>query len=103
MIKKHPHKKRERMDYQENTCVFSYYILKTILLLNVDGFIKWTLEQNHGSLCFKKTARNIQNLGEFLKHLAHDPSTAEIMKKMKDYHGSRKFSHFMETTLRMTL
>lgn len=102
-IIKNPHKKNEKIHYQENTSVFSYYILKTIFLLHVDEFMKWTLEQNHGSLCFKKTARNIQNLGELLKSSAHDSYTNEIMKKMKDYYGSKKFSHFMETTLRMTL
>ena len=44
--------------YKENTNVFSYYILKSILMSNYDGFMKWCFDSNMNFISFKKQIKS---------------------------------------------
>ena len=44
--------------YKEDTNVLSYYIIKTILLNNYQGFLSWSKRNNFSLLQFKKTIAN---------------------------------------------
>jgi len=59
LYSKTPHSKilRETM-YKEKTNVLSYYVIKTILLNNYQGFLSWCKTNNLSLLQFKKTLSN---------------------------------------------
>lgn len=88
--------------YKENTPAFSYFIIKCICILNIDRFIQWTMKQNHGSLCFKKTARNVQHFAHALKEWSDDETTTEKIIKIQNWMESKSFPQEIQNTLRMT-
>ena len=45
--------------YIEQTNILSYYILKPILLLNLNAFLEWMMNRNKGSLQFELSKENI--------------------------------------------
>jgi hypothetical protein len=53
--------------YKENTHVFSYYILKCIIMFHYNDFIEWCIKNNNHSIQFTKTQENINRLFEFVK------------------------------------
>jgi hypothetical protein len=53
--------------YRENTHVFSYYILKCIIMFHYNDFIEWCIKNNNSSIQFTKTQENINRLFEFVK------------------------------------
>jgi hypothetical protein len=53
--------------YKESTPVFAYYVIKSVFMNHADDYIRWTMENNQGSLQFKKTATNINKLADLLK------------------------------------
>ena len=59
LYSKNAHSKilRETM-YKEKTNVLSYYVIKTILLNNYQGFLSWCKTHNLSLLQFKKTLSN---------------------------------------------
>lgn len=63
---KYTHVIRENL-YKENTNVLSYYILKTILLGNYQGFLSWCKINNQTILDFKKTPENQIQFCNFIK------------------------------------
>ena len=68
--------------YSENTPVFSYYILKCILLYHFNEFIEWCNVHNGNAkiLYFKKTNDNIREYGELIGRLY---KTDDFIKKME--------------------
>ena len=62
------HAKQMRHErYKENTHVFSYYILKCIIMFHYNDFIEWCVKNNNSSIQFTKTQENINRLFEFVK------------------------------------
>jgi len=59
--------KEMRQNYKENTNIFSYYILKSIIMVFYNDFIEFTIINNRGSLNFKKTQNSINKLCDFIK------------------------------------
>jgi hypothetical protein len=53
--------------YKEKTSVFSYHILKTILLFNVNDFLLWCKQSNPTILQFNKTKSAIPGFFKFIK------------------------------------
>jgi hypothetical protein len=53
--------------YKENTHVFSYYILKCIIMFYYNDFIEWCVKNNNSSIQFTKTQENIYQLFNFVK------------------------------------
>jgi hypothetical protein len=69
--------------YKENTHVFSYYILKCIIMFHYNDFIEWCIKYNGGSIQFTKTQENINRLFEFVKEKYNSPEylrTIEIFE-----------------------
>jgi hypothetical protein len=58
--------KRENL-YKEKTNVLAYYVLKSILLNNYQGFIQWCNTHNLSLLQFKKTTGNLTQFCEFIR------------------------------------
>ena len=43
--------------YREDTNVFAYYIVKTVLLYHYDIFLEWCSDKNYNLIDFKKTTK----------------------------------------------
>jgi hypothetical protein len=56
---------RENM-YKEKTNVLAYYVIKTILINNYQGFLNWCKTNNFSLLQFKKTIKNQKELCKFI-------------------------------------
>ena len=53
--------------YKEKSNILSYYILKTILLFNYQGFLSWCKKNNFSLLQFKKTDSNLNEFFLFIE------------------------------------
>ena len=53
--------------YKEETNVFPYYIIKTILLNNYQSFLSWCQTNNFALLQFKKTPSNLNDFCKFIE------------------------------------
>lgn len=53
--------------YKENTNVLSYYVIKTVLLNNYQGFLIWCNKHNLSLLNFKKTIGNLREFCKFVE------------------------------------
>jgi len=53
--------------YKEKTNVLSYYIIKTILMNNYQGFLYWCKTNNNTLLQFRKSPINIDNYCKFIE------------------------------------
>jgi hypothetical protein len=53
--------------YKEKTNVLSYYVIKTLLINNYQGFLSWCKTNNLSLLQFKKTLTNQTELCKFIK------------------------------------
>jgi hypothetical protein len=62
--------------YKENTNVLSYYIIKSVLLNNYQGFLSWCKNNNLLLLDFKKT---IGNQRQFCKFLENNYKTQSLL------------------------
>lgn len=95
--------KKARDRYRENSPVFSYYVIKTILLLGWNDFMEWCLNNNQNLFQFNKTSTTqmsfvnlisglyksecvlknitfVENWFKMNKHGTHDPF---IMRNMR--------------------
>jgi hypothetical protein len=59
--------------YREGSQVFSYYVLKTILIFFYDDFLDWCTTHNENTICFKKTHENIISLLQFIELKCRNP------------------------------
>lgn len=93
-------------NYRENTPVFSYYILKSIILFNLNKFIEWININNNGSFKFNHTNHTIEKYIDFFRDNYKDPKYINIIKTVekhfKKIKGNKKYERELET-LRMTL
>jgi hypothetical protein len=53
--------------YKENTNVLSYYVIKTVLINNYQGFLSWCKTNNLSLLDFKKTIGNQKQFCKFIE------------------------------------
>ena len=53
--------------YKEKTNVLSYYVIKTILINNYQGFLSWCKKNNYSLLQFKKTLNNQREFCNFIE------------------------------------
>jgi hypothetical protein len=54
--------------YKEKTNVLSYYIIKTVLINNYQGFLSWCKTNNLSLLQFKKTIKNQTDFCKFIEN-----------------------------------
>lgn len=95
--------------YKENTHVFSYFILKTILLNNYQGFLNWCQSHNTSILNFEKTEKNQMQFCDFLKKnyktqniLSKIERASKILSTIKTKKGNGN-NKFVLSNMRMTI
>jgi hypothetical protein len=86
--------------YNEYTNVFSYYILKTILLFNVGDFLNWCREHNLNSFEFRKTPEKIIKMTEFIEKKYKGKKLLNMIEKINKLYFDNEF---FNKTLRMTV
>jgi hypothetical protein len=94
--------------YRENTNVFAYYVVKTILLSHFQEFIGWCHREHISLFAFKKTSQHQKNFCGFIETYYTSPAflsnvncVERSMVKMKQYRGKDKA--FLMNTLRMSV
>lgn len=99
--------------YKEKSNVLSYYIIKTILLNNYQGFLGWCEKNNRNLLDFKKTTPNLK---EFCKFIERNYKTTSMlnsvdkannfyneMKEYRDSDNKNKPSTYILSNMRMSI
>jgi len=77
--------------YKEKTNVLSYYVIKTILLNNYQGFLFWCKNNNLSLLQFKKTTTN---LIEYCKFIEKNYKRNSMLEGVEN---SQQFLNILET------
>lgn len=86
--------------YNEYTNVFSYYILKTILLFNVNDFMNWCDMNNLNLFEFRKTDEKIEKLSKFIERKHREKKFLNFISKIKKENIK---DDLLSKTLRMTI
>jgi hypothetical protein len=94
--------------YKENTNVFAYYVLKTIMMNNFQGFLNWCKNNNFSLLDFKKTTGNQEQFCQFIKKNYKSKSmlncVLESEKILSKINRSKKGSiKYILSTMRMSI
>ena len=94
--------------YKEKTNVLSYYVIKTILIYNYQGFLSWCKKNNFSLLQFNKTIMNqrefchfIENKYKISKFLNEINNTEKLIYKVKK--KDKKNLPFILNNLRMSI
>ena len=104
-------KSYRKLLYKEDTNVFCYYVLKTILLFFNDEFLKWCLYNNSTIIKFDKNLQNFNNFNEFIeKHYnkrvflnAISNMNDFFRKKVAPYHKKSTKDRYLLNNTRMTI
>ena len=96
------------MFYKENTNVFCYYIIKTILLVYYDDFLKWCNLNNTNILKFEKRGANLLRFYNFIKSKYSSDYFIKSVDKMekifiKKKKSVSKSSLLLNKTVRMSI
>lgn len=94
--------------YKEKTNVLSYYIIKTVLMNNFQGFLLWCKNNNFSLLQFKKTISNQVSYCKFIERfyksknmLYNIEKTEKFLKKMSKKNDN--ITNYLFTNLRMSI
>lgn len=91
--------------YKEKSNVLSYYILKTILLYNYQGFLSWCKTNNFSLLQFKKTDNNLNQFYLFIERNYKTRGFLEGVECMEDFlrRPIKKEKNLLIKNMRMTI
>ena len=78
------HMLRENL-YKEKTNVLSYYIIKTVLINNYQGFLSWCKTNNLSLLQFKKTIKNQSEICKFISNHYKSSSMLNGISETKSF------------------
>lgn len=90
--------------YTEKTNIFSYFILKSMLLFDINSYMDWVMNYNKGSLNFIKTMENIESYIKLIQQTSSSPRYLRTFFKMKNWLEQHKKNDSLEVkTIRMTV
>jgi hypothetical protein len=87
--------------YQEETNIFSYYILKSIWIIHLNDFLEFCSKQPRGSSL--KFYSSLHNLEKFIKKMKILAKSKFLLEKYTRNNVINKDANFANTTLRMSL
>lgn len=94
-------KQNSTIKYAENTQVFSYYILKLIIIYHINDFLEWCISHNNNIVQFKQTEQNIVSFCQFLIERYDNPNLISHLNETKGL--VKNNSTKLMKTLRMTI
>jgi len=95
--------------YKEKTNVLSYYIIKTVLINNYQGFLSWCKTNNLSLLQFKKTIKNQNDFCKFIETNYKTSSMLNGVTETKEFlndirkKGKRMNLSYVLSNLRMSI
>jgi hypothetical protein len=94
--------------YNENTNVLSYYIIKTILINNYQGFLSWCKSNNFSLMQFNKTISNQTSYCKFIERNSKTQTMLENVTLAEKLYVSleknnKKSEDYVLTNLRMSI
>jgi hypothetical protein len=94
--------------YKEETPLFSYYVVKSVLLFFANDFAEWTMIHNRGSFNFQKTQQNVDAYIRFVQKHAIHPKYTKTMKMIEECLNKSQQKSVLKNepalnTMRMTL
>lgn len=101
-----------RNNYKETTPVLSYYIIKSIIIFNINDFLEWCFIHNNGSLNFDKSSdvvinNNINNYIDFIRKQHQNPLYIDSVRDVRNWFLKQDKTNRMDNTpintLRMSL
>ncbi len=97
-----------RDKYKERTEVFSYFVLKTVLMFDYGRFVEWCIVNNGGSLAFQKPETHILKYARELILLKYDrPDFLRAIENIEEMAFSDKKQvrnvKFLYSTMRMSV
>jgi hypothetical protein len=88
--------------YKEKTPAFSYYVMKSILMWNLDAFITWCLANNHTPYSLEIDKTKVDAYAGLIQSKARDGSYIDATKQIGEY-GVEKCGKTLATSMRMCL
>lgn len=93
--------------YKENTNVLAYYIIKTVLINNYQGFFNWSKTNNLSLLDFKKTTGNQKEFCKFIEKNYKSNTLLEGIHESQIFFSKIKkkkdINKFILTNMRMSI
>lgn len=92
--------------YKENTNVLAYYVIKTILINNFQGFLSWCNKHNFSIMQFKKTPTNQLEFCKFIKKNYKSKSMINNVNSTEQlFQNNKKINNkgYIITNLRMSV
>jgi hypothetical protein len=83
-------KLRRETLYKEKTSILAYYIIKTILMNNYQGFLDWCQTNNYELYDFKKTQTNIDKFCLFIKKNYKSNEMLDNVERMEHFFIANK-------------
>jgi len=92
-------------NYRENTNVFNYYILKTIMLQNCNSYLYFFSKNNNKLLNFKSTPINVKQFINFIVKLVKNERMIRLFKNSERLLENEKKTnnYYLNKSLRMTI
>jgi len=87
--------------YKENTNAFSYYVVKSIWMWNINEFLHWCFVHNRKRHSLEFDQTKVAEYGKLVEELCRDRAYIEVMNT--DFSGVEKCSASLEHTMRMCL
>jgi len=88
--------------YKETTYVFSYYILKSILLFGLEDFLDFCIRYNKNTIDFDKTRTTVLKYGELIVLLSQKEEFQEVFAKAEKVLRDVPMDNEIRNTMRMT-
>lgn len=95
--------------YKEKSNVLAYYVIKTILINNYQGFLYWCKTNNFSLLQFKKTTSNQKEFCNFIRRnyktklMLDNIKSSEICLQKAKKEKKHKHQKFLLTNMRMSI
>lgn len=96
------HLNRKRLLYKENTNVFAYYILTSVLINNYYYFLLWCAKNNANIYNFSRTNSSTQSFTKFITEQFGDPSLFKAINYLWKKLKSKREDKYLLYTTRMS-
>jgi hypothetical protein len=90
------------VNYKENSSIFAYYILKCLIILNLDLFLDWCNNNNKNLVKFREDKSNLFSFYNLIKKIIEKDKDLERKDKFRLDVESRKNFKFILYNLRMS-
>lgn len=95
---------KKENNFKEETNVFVYYILKSILITNYIEYLEWIKNKNNGSLRIIQTEKHINSFIDLIRKNYMNSNYLQKMEFMENWFKNNKNKNSIESkTLRMSL